>query len=361
MIAFQFRALFLGLLVTLPIGLLSIAFCRKVNLLDIPGSAKHKIHQAPVPIAGGITLVVSGILLLFIFRASISKSLLSILLPALIIFTYGMIDDIRGLSALIKLSGQLLAAITMMLLGVSIQIFQHLILIDANSFWVFLPRLMDWLLTLFWIVGIVNAFNLIDSMDGLVSGISAWAFGFFVIAALDSNQPDLSNFAAIFLGINLVLSFYNSSPAKMFLGDSGAQTLGFLLAAISIIYAPIYLVQASSWFVPIMLLAVPIFDTCLVFFSRIRRKLPFYKANRDHTYHRLVNIGIDSHRAVFMMHMAALILQCLAMIAASFEPFHANLIFILCIFVGAAAIIILEQPCFLTQNTTKTKENKQPI
>ena len=133
----------------------------------------------------------------------------------------------------------------------------------------------------------------------------------------------------------------------MFLGDSGAQTLGFLLAAISIIYIPIYRIQESSWFVPIMILGIPIFDTCLVFFSRIRRKIPFYKANRDHTYHRLVNIGVDSHRAVFIMHMAALLFQCLAMMAVSFEPFWANIIFGGCVVLAAIAIIVLEQPKFL--------------
>ena len=353
MIAFQFKAIFLGLLITLPIGLLSIIFCRKINLLDYPGAARHKIHQVPVPLAGGITLITAVILLLVIFHQHVTKTVLSISIPALIIFAFGLLDDFRGLSAPIKLIGQILAAVSMILLGISIQVFQHLLVIEATSFWHFIPQLMDWALTIFWIVGIVNAFNLIDSMDGLVSGISAWAIGFFMIATIDSNQVDLSHFAAILLGVNLVLSFYNASPAKMFLGDSGAQTLGYLLAAMSIVYAPIYLVQASSWFVPIMLLAVPIFDTCLVFFSRIRRHLPFYKANRDHTYHRLVNFGIDSNRAVFMMHMTALIFQCLAMIAASLQPLFANMIFLLCIFFGVGVVIVLEQPRFLNQNNSQ--------
>ena len=347
MIAFQFRALFLGLIITLPIGYLAILFCKKVRLLDIPGSARHKLHNAPVPIAGGITLVVAGAILLLIFSHTISQSILSILLPALIIFGFGLVDDIKGLSAPIKLIGQVLAAIALICSGVYIQIFHNFIIVDNNSLFSVLPSVLDWGITIFWIVGIVNAFNLIDSMDGLVSGISAWAFGFFIIATIESGQTDISNFVAILLGINLVLSFYNSSPPKMFLGDSGAQTLGFLLAAISIVYVPIYRIQESSWFVPIMILGIPIFDTCLVFFSRIRRKIPFYKANRDHTYHRLVNIGIDSHRAVFIMHMAALLFQCLAMIAVSFEPFWANIIFVGCIILAAIAMIVLETPKFL--------------
>ena len=350
MIAFHFRALFFSLIISLPIGLLAILFCNKVRLLDIPGSAQHKQHKVPVPIAGGITLMAASVIMLLIFSRFLSGEILAIIIPAIIIFLFGILDDIKGLSASYKLFGQILAAIVLINSGVYIQIFHNFITIESTSIWQYLPRVLDWGVTVFWLVGIVNAFNLIDSMDGLVSGISAWAFGFFVIATIESGQTSVSYFAAILLGISLVLSFYNSTPAKMFLGDSGAQTLGFLLAAISIIYVPIYRIQESSWFVPIMILGIPIFDTCLVFFSRIRRKVPFYKANRDHTYHRLVNIGIDSHRAVFIMHMAALLFQCLAMIAVSLEPFWANIIFIFCIFLAMAAIIILEQPKFLPRS-----------
>jgi UDP-GlcNAc:undecaprenyl-phosphate GlcNAc-1-phosphate transferase len=348
MIAYHFRALFFSLLVSLPIGWLAILFCKKVQLLDIPGSAKHKQHKMPVPIAGGITLIISGLILFLIFSNFLSSEIISILVSACIIFIFGIIDDIKGLTAPYKLFGQLLAAMILIFSGVYIQIFNNFMPVSAQSTWQLLPKILDWGFTIFWVIGIVNAFNLIDSMDGLVSGISAWAFGFFVIATIESGQSNVSYMAVILLGISLVLSFYNSTPAKMFLGDSGAQTLGFLLAAISIIYVPIYRIQGSSWFVPIMILGLPIFDTCLVFFSRIRRRVPFYKANRDHTYHRLVNTGIDSHRAVFIMHMAALLFQCLAMIAVSLEPFWANMIFVGCIIFAAIVIIILEQPKFLS-------------
>lgn len=349
MLSFQVEALLLGLLISLPIGWLAMTFSKKIHLIDVPGTAKHKLHDHPVPIAGGLTLVLSAGVLLFIFRQTLPPSFLAILLPALIIFAFGLLDDLRGLSAPIKLVGQVLAVLTMMSMGLSIHIFEHLLPQGNHVVWRMLPSFLDAFLTVFWIVGIVNAFNLIDSMDGLVSGISAWAFGFFVIAALDSQQITLSYFAAIFLGINLALSFYNTAPAKFFLGDSGAQTLGFLLAAISILYAPIYLVQASSWFVPILLLAVPIFDTCLVFFSRLRRRTPFYKANRDHTYHRLVNYGMDPRRAVFSLHITALIFQCVGMIAAALPPLLANSCFVLSLLIGLGAFFYLERPEFLSQ------------
>jgi UDP-GlcNAc:undecaprenyl-phosphate GlcNAc-1-phosphate transferase len=350
MLTFQFKALFLSLLITLPIGLLSIAFCKKIRLLDIPGSAFHKIHTVPVPLAGGITLVIASVVLFIIFNQTITNSFLSILCPAVIIFLFGLMDDLMGLSAPIKLLGQFLAALLLMFMGVSVHIIEHLSFAATGGSWMAIAKFLDGFLTVFWVIGIVNAFNLVDSMDGLVSGISAWAFGFFVIAGIDSQQISLSLFASIFLGINLILSFFNASPAKLFLGDSGAQTVGFILAAMSILYTPIYLEQASSWFVPILIFAVPIFDTCLVFFSRLRRHIPFYKGNLDHTYHRLVNIGVDSHRAVFTMHLAALLFACLAMIAVSMAPLYANLLFALSLILGVFAYLVLEQSKFLPQN-----------
>lgn len=352
MMIFQYKSLFWGLLITLPIGMVCIEFCKKIKLMDVPGSAYHKIHRQPVPIAGGLTLVISASILLIIFRRSIPSSFLSIIVPALIIFAFGLMDDIKGLSAPWKLLGQVLAALLMMLMGVSIHIIEHLNPFYGFDLGVILPIVLDWLLTIFWIIGIVNAFNFIDSMDGLVSGISAWAFGFFIFAALGSQQIDLSNFVSIFIGIILILLFYNTFPAKLFLGDSGAQTLGFVLAGVSIIYAPIAQVQASSWFVPILIFAIPIFDTCLVVVSRIRRHLPFYKGNLDHTYHRLVNSGIDSNRAVFSMQLIALIFDCLAMIAVSLAPVYANLIFLFCVILGAAGILVLERPKFLMKGSS---------
>ena len=349
---FQFKILISGLIISLLGGKICIDLCRKIKFLDMPGSAWHKIHSTPVPIAGGISLVVSASILVFIFRKSIPNTYLAILIPALIVFIFGVIDDARGLSAPWKLAGQVAAAITMIFMGVSIQISEHLFLLNQQVIGLHLLKVADWLLTIFWIIGIVNAFNLIDSMDGLLTGICAWALGFFIFAALDSQQMDLVNFSTIFLAIILILSFYNAPPAKLFLGDSGAQSLGFILAGISIVYAPIYKVQASSWFVPILFFSIPIFDTCLVLFSRVRRRLPFYKGNLDHTYHRLVNSGMDSNRAVILMHLVALIFDCLAMIAVSLAPLYANLLFLFCVILGVSGILILENSKFLVRTFT---------
>jgi UDP-GlcNAc:undecaprenyl-phosphate GlcNAc-1-phosphate transferase len=145
------------------------------------------------------------------------------------------------------------------------------------------------------------------------------------------------------IGACVGLFFYNMTPARFFLGDSGAQTLGFLLASVGIIFTPVRFPQASSWFLPILILGVPIFDTSLVVFSRWRRGMPIYRAGRDHTYHRLTALGFDSTRAVAAMHIAAILLGCLAFIALNMEPFFANLLFGLVLLAGLAAFFYLDK------------------
>lgn len=263
------------------------------------------------------------------------------LLAGLVVFGFGIWDDYKRLSALPKFLGQLAAAILLVMSGVSIQILEsHTFFIGGSGllfFW------LDRFLTVFWIVGVTNAFNLVDSMDGLAVGLSGWAFAFFMLATLASGQHLFSLANAILVGICLAIFYYNSNPAKMFLGDSGAQTLGFLLSVMAIYYNPVDSYQSSSYLVPILLIGVPIFDTTLVTISRIRRRTPFYKGNRDHTYHRLVAMGLDPSRAVYTMHMAALVLDCMAFIAVSLAPIWANSVLVLAILMGVGLIVFFEK------------------
>jgi UDP-GlcNAc:undecaprenyl-phosphate/decaprenyl-phosphate GlcNAc-1-phosphate transferase len=191
-------------------------------------------------------------------------------------------------------------------------------------------------------VGVTNAFNLIDSMDGIVAGLSTLASAFFIFVTTASGQPELTLWAAVLTGISLALYFWNMPPARYFLGDSGAQTLGFLLAVLALLYNPVNKDQASSWFAPILILGVPIFDTSLVVFSRLRRHLPPFEGNRDHTYHRLIQCGINSSRAVSLLHIIALALDSLALFALSQHPILANSIFAICLITGASLIYIFD-------------------
>jgi UDP-GlcNAc:undecaprenyl-phosphate GlcNAc-1-phosphate transferase len=330
-----------GVLVTMITAWLGIRVAVRIKLMDIPGALPRKQHQLPTPYAGGIALLLSLLVLLAGTGMWKSVELRGLFAAVLVIFIFGIWDDFRKLRPIVKFCGQILAAIILIYSGIYIRIFESTqFFIGGHHAFVWL----DWGVTLLWIVGVTNAFNLVDSMDGLAAGLSAWAFAFFMLATLDSQQRVLSVLSAMVLGICLGLLFYNITPARLFLGDAGAQGLGLLLATIAIMYTPQVPYQKSSWFVPILLVGVPIFDTALVFFSRMRHRKPFYLGGMDHTYHRLVALGLEPGRAVMAMHMVALMLECAAFVALSLPPREANGIFIGCLLVGFACMFYLDSP-----------------
>jgi UDP-GlcNAc:undecaprenyl-phosphate GlcNAc-1-phosphate transferase len=327
----------LGMAVALLLGPLAVWLAMRMKLVDVPGSAAHKSHLLPTPMAGGIVLALSLILFIPIFHLW-QKPILAILTAAIIIFIFGLLDDAKKLSPPQKLIGQVLGSILLIALGVSVHILEGFPIHFLSEKVVIV---LDWGVTLFWMVGITNAFNFVDSMDGLAVGIAGINFAFLMGMALISGQLLLSNFNALCLGICIGMYFFNVSPARFFLGDAGAQTLGFILAAVAIINGPENLPQGSSWFVPIMVLGVPIFDTTLVVISRLRRHKPIYLADQTHTYHRLVALGVNPNRAVVTIHLGALALCLLAFIALSLTPWLANLIFGVVLCAGFVALFFL--------------------
>jgi UDP-GlcNAc:undecaprenyl-phosphate GlcNAc-1-phosphate transferase len=320
----------------------SIKIAGRVGLVDLPNSAPHKLHHTATPLAGGLALYGSLLLTALITGTYRDPAVIAISIAALPVFLFGLWDDLKGISPLLKLVGQSIAVIILIVMGSSIKVFEspEFFLRGPDQLNVYL----DWLLTFVWIVGITNAFNFVDSMDGLAVGLAAMATAFFILVTLNSGQLYLSQQSALLLGACIGLYFFNSPPARLFLGDSGAQTLGFVLAVLAMAYRPQGAFQSSSWVVPIMLLGVPIFDMVLVVVSRIRRRKPIYSAARDHTYHRLVDLGWSSGKAVLIMQVASLLLGCLAFVVLTRPPLIANSIFLLVILLGAVSLIYLDNP-----------------
>ena len=335
--------IFLYSLLALVCSLILTPFCiyltRKFGLIDKPGKFPHKIHSTPTPLSGGTALILCLILLPSVLGLLDDKFTRALILAAVIIYLFGLVDDARGLSALPKLTGQILASVMLISSNVSVRF------IGSISLSFLSPVVVSWLdlgLTFLWLIGVTNAMNMIDSMDGIAVGVSGIAFLFFVMVTLLSGQVYLTEISIILLGIMAGIYFYNVTLARLFLGDSGAQVLGFLVAAIAMAYAPVGLTPTSSWFVPILLVGIPIFDTTLVVYSRIRRSLPIYKANLDHTYHRLITFGLDERRAVLVIHMAAILLSLVAFVTFYLSPLVANIIFGMIIVAGISIIILLE-------------------
>ena len=336
-----FESLFISFVISIATALLSTKLAIRIGLLDRPNSEPHKLHKHPVPISGGTALFLTLLIGILIFRKQLSPQLLGLTASASIIYALGLYDDYKVLNWKFKLGGQILGTIILILTGIQTHLF------DAQLFSSWMPRTLcvisDILLTLLWVIFITNAFNLVDSADGVMIGLAAWAEGFFIIAALDAGQYSLALYCSILLGSSLSLSFFNSHPAFLFMGDSGAQLIGFLLAAIAIIYTPPELLQKNTWFLPILMLGVPIFDTVLVTISRWRKGQHFYHSGTDHTYHRLLKIGLSSHQAATFLHLTGFMLQSLAFFAISQSVIEANLLFALVVVCGIAAIIFFEK------------------
>ncbi len=304
-----------------------ISLAWRFRLIDDPGSEAHKIHKLPMPRAGGL-IIFSVLVLGSAVSGILNSPVTPIILASVIILAFGIWDDINGILAPWKMLGQALATLLLISQGIQIYFLGNTYL---NLFFTFL-----------WVIGITNAFNLVDSMDGLAVGLGGITAIFLLFGTFSAGQESLMLLSAILLGACVGVFYFNYSLSRLFLGDSGAQLLGFTLAALALMYNPPNLVQASSWFVPILLFSIPIFDTTLVTISRLRRYLPIYKASRDHTYHRLVGLGMSPQRSVLIMHLAAILIDCLAFIALSLPPIWANTLFGLILLSGFFTIFWLD-------------------
>jgi len=321
-------SIILGLVLSLAIGPICIRVAERLGMIDRPGARPYKIHAVATPRAGGIVIVIAGVAAASLSGVVWERPLAALFLASMVIFAFGVCDDARGMKAATKLVGQLLAVAILMQGGIGVQML-HSPIADAA-------------LTVFWVVGVTNAYNLVDSMDGEALGLAGLAAGFLMLTMTSTGQEQGALFSAAVLGACGGLLYYNVTPARLFLGDSGSQVLGFWLAGLGIIFTPARTVpQLSSWFVPILIMIVPILDTTMVTVSRLRLRLPIYQGNRDHTYHRLVALGFSPQRAVLATHLGSALAGCLAVVALGLHPIWANGVFFVAVALGLAAVFWL--------------------
>jgi UDP-GlcNAc:undecaprenyl-phosphate GlcNAc-1-phosphate transferase len=257
-------------------------------------------HERETPTFGGIGIFagfVAGVLAAVLTGAiDWSSELGGILAGVTLLFAAGLVDDVRHLNPLAKLAAQIGAAVIVLSSGLEVQI--------VGS------ELLAWGLGILWLVGITNAFNLLDNMDGLAATLAAIACGYFAIDAMTQHPNDTVLVLSLALGVAAVGFLpFNLRPgrgAHIFMGDSGSQVLGFGLAALAL---------ASSWTVagatfaavllPLLILAVPILDTTLVTVVRLAQRRPVTKGGRDHSSHRLVYYGLSEAKAVLLLALVA--------------------------------------------------------
>ncbi len=301
---------------------------RRLGMLDQPGL--RKAHRLPVPLLGGLAMYVAlaSAFLLFGSRDWLAEGV-GILGGATLLFLTGLWDDRYGMPAWLKLGAQLVAAFVVMAVGVQVQLFA------------FAP--LNWLITLVWLVGITNAVNLMDNMDGLAAGITlVAALAFFGLAALEG-QGLVASLAAALVGASAGFLFYNFAPAVSFMGDAGALTLGFVLAVIGIKLRFIHFPLGATWMAPIIVLGVLIFDTTLVIISRVRRGRSIFQGGSDHTSHRLAQLGVGQPRAVLTLYVTAAALGLAALFVTRSPVPTANLAFAALVGAGGLALIFFER------------------
>ena len=263
----------------------------RLGFMDQPAS--RKLHSSPIPLLGGLAIYAAFVVTLIIFGNQFNLAqLVSIVIGATLVSFMGLWDDRHSLPAWVKLLGQILAAGVLLLSDVTISLFDWSIL--------------NWGATVLWVVGITNAMNLLDNMDGLSAGVAAIAAGFILLLAAGSGQYLVGSLAAALLGACIGFLFYNLNPAQIFMGDSGSLFIGFMLAALGIKLRFPNNVTAVTWMIPVLVLGLPIFDTSLVIISRLRRGLnPLTTPGKDHISHRLVARGLTRREAVLTLYLAA--------------------------------------------------------
>jgi UDP-GlcNAc:undecaprenyl-phosphate/decaprenyl-phosphate GlcNAc-1-phosphate transferase len=267
---------------------------RLLGVVDRPDG--RRLNVRPIPRLGGLALFL-GIIVPALAFLDFSRETRGIVLGAAVATTVGAIDDFRGLRWWEKLAGQTAAAAIPTGFGVWIDRFTFPVLgIHA------LPQAAGIPLTIAWIVAIMNMVNFLDGLDGLAAGVCGIAGATFSVIALSLAKPNPAILSAIVLGATLGFLRHNFYPARIFMGDSGALLLGFVLAAVSV-QGLLKTAAVAALFFPLLVLAVPILDTSFVVARRLKHGLPVYAADRQHLHHRFVNIGFSQRRAAAYIYV----------------------------------------------------------
>ena len=288
-------------------------FAHKVGAIDVPKDAR-RMHKKPIPRLGGLAIY-GGFLCSILIFGQLDETMLCVLLGAAIIVALGIFDDVLALGAKLKFVVQIVAAAIPVCIGdLQIGLFTNLNPLSDAPF-VHLGILAV-PVTIIWIVGITNAVNLIDGLDGLAVGVSSIAaITMLAVALLTGNMPIAITMAAL-AGACIGFMPYNLNPAKIFMGDTGSTFLGYMLATVSIMglfkfYAVI------SFAVPFLILGLPIFDTANAIIRRVAAGRSPMSPDRGHVHHKLIDMGFNQKQAVAILYAISATLGLTAVVLTS--------------------------------------------
>lgn len=304
---------------------------RRWGVMDRPGP--RKVHVIPVPRLGGLAIYVSAMLTFgLLLGGAVRSQVFGILGGATLVSLVGFLDDAGKADYRLKLFLALpLAGIILILSGIHVALFSIPLLDDG--------------LTLLWVIGVVSAFNLIDNMDGLCAGLVSIASFFFLALSVLNNQYLVAVLACAILGSALGFLVHNFHPANIFMGDGGTMFFGFMMAALGIKISFLQAPNHVTWVAPILVLAVPLFDTSLVTISRLRRRqVPFKSPGKDHLSHRLMALGLSQRQVAYVHYALGIASGLAALFVSRLSDQSASLVLALLVFIGILAIVWLEKP-----------------
>lgn len=299
-----------GALVTLIVTPLVRRFALARGMVDCPGG--RKVHTQPIPRLGGVAIF-AGVMAAVALQAvgeqywgwggtiigggTARVRILGVILGITLVFLVGLIDDLVTLSPGWKFLGQVVAAGVVVGSGLRIEYVG-----DPTGGGLIALGYVAIPITMIYIVGFTNVINLIDGLDGLAAGVSAIAAASLLVLAAQGNRLDAAAFAVALIGACVGFLRYNSHPASIFMGDSGALFLGFTLATISLM-GVMKSSAAIALAVPLLIIGVPIFDTASAIVRRIMHKRPIQEADKGHIHHRLLGRGFNQRQTVFIIYV----------------------------------------------------------
>ena len=305
----------------------------RYNVLAHPGA--RKVHKVAIPEGGGIAIFLV-VMATSLAALGYNSDFLGFYVGATLMFLMGLVDDIFDVRARYKLLGQIIAVGLAMYFGLRIEF------VTGNDSVIHIG-ILSIPLTFFWLLGITNAINLIDGLDGLSGGVGSIVAVVLGIVALGQGRQEVAIVSFILAAATIGFLPHNfSKKRKMFIGDTGSQFLGFSLAALSILGVT----KVAATFVmlaPIMILAIPIFDTLFAIIRRAKNGKKIFIADRGHLHHRLLDLGFTERKAVTFIYYVTILLGVVAVLSTKLPPRNSLVLFALTLGMIAAISLMLSR------------------
>jgi len=316
----SFIALISSFFLTFPIKKLAI----KLNVVDFPNY--RKIHKHVTPLLGGLAIFIGATLGLLYLRPT-DDHFIGILLGSFVIIIVGVIDDKYDLRPIIKLFGQIIAATIVISSGLIIEKFTLPFIgtIDLGVFSV--------LITILWIVGITNAVNFMDGLDGLATGVSTIALVTMFIMAIIDMRIFAAYLCVVIIGANLGFLYHNYYPAKIYMGDTGSHYLGYMISIISIL-GLFKNIAILGFVIPVVILAVPIFDTLFAIIRRVSNKQSPSTPDNKHIHYQLLRVGLTHRQSVLVMYAFSILFGIIAIVFVKFSYAVTFFVTLIALFLG---------------------------